>query len=70
MMQHVADGFTALAVLTGLWAALLWRQSARVAIDPGPGCVSGIQDVQDRSWVMALLGAALEGGKLDSRAAT
>ena len=30
MMQHVADGSTAVAVLAGLWAAFLWWRASEV----------------------------------------
>ena len=69
MLNHLADVFTAVSVLAGLWAAWLWHLSATVPIDPGRGAQAGIQDVQDRAWMTAIMEAVLDGGSLNSRAA-
>ncbi len=34
MIQHVADGFTIIAVLTGFVAALLWWYASKIPLDP------------------------------------
>ncbi len=70
MLTHVADGFTAVSILAGLWAALLWWRSGRVGVEEPPGVdLTTLEGLADPRNKVALLAAADKTGTLNGHAA-
>ena len=70
MVTHLADRFTAVSVLTGLWAALLWWRSGRVEVDEtGLPPTDTIENILDRGRWAAFNRAIDRTGLLNGHAA-